>query len=797
MTEADFTGLEADFTRQDGSEILCPENPHEIKKTVSTVFSINLKGLVQGIGFRPYVFQLAKKWNLKGTVSNGPSGVHIEISANEQTARSFLNGLLSNPQALSRITSHKLTEISFRDFDDFQITESETDHSDGSTRLTPDLAICENCRQELRDPENRRFRYPFITCTHCGPRYSIIQKLPYDRVNTSMQDFEMCPECDREFRNPENRRFYSQTNSCKSCGPRLFLYKSARNKFEQVSITKQKEILITVNEALVEGKIVAVKGIGGYLLLCDATSESAVKTLRQRKHRPSKPFALLYPDLEKLQRDAYFTEAESALLQSAVSPVVLVKRKESGAFFIAESAAAGLDYLGAMLPYSPLLQIIADDFQKPLIATSGNISNNPIVYEQEKAFEEFAGLADFILTNNRAIVTPQDDSVVRFSALHQKQIILRRSRGLSPDFVRLQHTEPFSAQKIAFGASAKSCFCIQNDNEIYVSQYHGDLENYDTQQSFRHSLDHLTNIFGKSCSGDKNAGILLSDKHPGYFSTLLADEYAVSSGAKVTKIQHHRAHFAAVLAENGLDEDYENVLGVIWDGAGYGDDGMIWGGEFFYKNQRLHFPYFDSLSGDKMAKEPRLSALSVVSAFSKKPLPGFLKDKFTQTELTFLQKTIRSNTLKTSSIGRLFDAVASLTGLIDKTSYEGEAALLLETAAQRYFDTNGYGFSESYFDKTDFLIDDLIADINSKKQISWIAARFHYSLVKFTQYIAEQLGATKLAFSGGVIQNAVLVDLMITHLSGNFELYFHQQLSPNDENISFGQLASGGKAGAV
>ncbi|TKT87058.1 carbamoyltransferase HypF [Dyadobacter frigoris] len=760
-----------------------------MKNDISTTFSIKLNGLVQGIGFRPYVFQLAKKWNLKGTVSNGPSGVHIQILANEKIANDFLEEIISNPPALSRIVSHELTENAFTNFSHFEIIESKTEQSGASTLLTPDLAMCENCRQELQDPDNRRFRYPFITCTHCGPRYSIIQKLPYDRVNSSMQDFDMCPECHDEFENPENRRFYSQTNSCKSCGPRLFWYESKLSKSEQVLIDNQDAILTAVKDALTKGKILAVKGIGGYLLLCDAANEMAVKTLRERKHRPSKPFAILYPDIEKLRHDTYVTDCESEHLQSPVSPVVLVKRKEISRFSIDESVAPGLDHLGVMLPYSPLLAIIASDFRKPLVATSGNISNSPIIFQDKKALEELVGIADFILTNNREIVTPQDDSVIRFSALHQKKIILRRSRGMSPDLAISQKTSPFPSQKIAFGASAKSTFCIQNGNEKYISQYHGDLENYDTQESFRHSLNHLTTIFGLSPATHGNFAMLLSDMHPGYFSTLLADEYAAKFHAKVTKIQHHQAHFAAVLAENDLAEDSENVLGVIWDGTGYGTDGMIWGGEFFYQNQRLHFPYFDSLLGDKMAKEPRLSALAVLSAFSKEPLPRFLENKFTNTEWTYLQKVIGSNTLKTSSIGRLFDAVASLTGLTDKTSFEGEAALLLEQEAQRYFDANGYDFPENYFDKAEFLIDELIADIHKEKQTGWIAAKFHYSVVKFAEHTAVQLGAKKLAFSGGVFQNTLLTDLFIENLSGKFDLYFHGQLSPNDENISLGQLA--------
>ncbi|WP_229216718.1 carbamoyltransferase HypF [Dyadobacter sp. 3J3] len=770
-------------------ETCWPASDQKINKDVETVYSITLTGLVQAIGFRPFVYQLAKKWNLKGTVTNGPCGVNIQILADRKIATDFLEEILSNPPALSRITGSKIVKGIFNKFKNFEIIESENNEISVSALLTPDLAMCEQCRRELYDNSNRRQRYPFITCTHCGPRYSIIQKLPYDRVNTTMQEFAMCIACRNEFNDPENRRFYSQTNSCKTCGPELFWYEIKKAQAEPVLLVSQEEILSAIKSALTNGKIVAVKGIGGYLLLCDATSENAVAILRERKHRPAKPFAVLYPDLKKLREDTLVTDLEAKLLQSPVSPVVLVKRKDRNSPTIAESVAPGLDQLGVMLPYSPLLEIIASDFQKPLVATSGNVSDSPIIFQDQKALEELADIADFILTNNRKIITPQDDSVIRFSALHQKKIILRRSRGLSPDIHITKITNSFPAQKIAFGASAKSTFCIQNGNEVNISQYHGNLANYDAQQDFEHSLNHLKNIFKLAYSGEQHTLTLLADMHPAYFSTHLAKEYAEKYDVPLRKIQHHKAHFAAVLAENDLDDDSGNVLGVIWDGTGYGTDGMIWGGEFFYKNQRLHFPYFHSLLNYKMAKEPRISSFSVFYAFSKQPLPALIKDKFTHTEWTYLNKAAGINTLKTSSIGRLFDAVASLTGLIDKTSYEGEAALLLEREAQRYFETNGYDFSASYFDKAEFLIDALISDVQAKKESSEIAAKFHYSLVKFIEYTAKKVGAKKLAFSGGVFQNAVLVDLVIINLTNNFELYFHKQLSANDENISFGQIA--------
>lgn len=749
----------------------------------SSCFLIHLNGLVQGVGFRPFVFRMATEWGLSGTVGNGSNGVEIILNTSETIAQQFLRTIIQQPPPLAHITHSNVQRIDYQHFQDFKIIESTTSEK-ATLLLSPDFAMCATCRTELHDPQNRRFRYSFITCTQCGPRYSITQSLPYDRPNTTMRPFEMCAACGAEYETPTDRRFYSQTNSCPDCGPQLGWYKSENNESRRVSyLHDSRWILPRVKLALETGKIVAVKSTGGYLILCDATNEQAVQTLRQRKHRPTKPFALLFPNLQILRNQAFVSEQEAEMLRSVEAPIVLVKAKFSNF----EAVFPKLSYLGVMLPHTPLLDLIANDFGKPLVATSGNISGNPIVYEDQKALAELGQVADYILTNNRQILVPQDDSVVRFTEKHQQKIIIRRSRGglLTPNGRAI--ISPRGESRLAFGASLKSTLALQTPDNLYVSQYLGDLESYETQENFRTTLNHFLQLFGLV-----RPQMLLCDAHEGYFSTQLAQELASEWQIPVHKIQHHAAHLAAVLAENDLLESKDPILGVIWDGTGYGTDGHIWGGEFLNSKSknRLHFPYFDAILGDKMPREPRLSALSLAKTFSKNTdLINLLKPKFSAQEWTYFQKVLASNTLKTSSIGRLFDGVSSILGLCDQVSYEGEAALRLEDLTAQYVSQNGYSFSVSYFEGMNFVIDDLLADLQNQKPAPWIAAKFHFSLVQLIKHVANDFKISKLAFSGGVFQNAVLINFIIEHLDKDFQLYFHQQLSPNDECISFGQMA--------
>ena len=747
---------------------------------------IHISGMVQGLGFRPYVYRLAEELKLKGTVSNSTNGVHITATAEETILKQFYKKLINHPPANAIITHHDAEIIPLQQFNEFSIRESE-EHQHPALMITPDFGLCEECRRELFDQKNRRYQYPFITCTKCGPRYSIITSLPYDRPNTTMEEYEQCWQCREEYHNPLHRRYYSQTNSCEECGIPMHLY---NNDGENVC-NDYDCIFVMLKDALQNGHTVAVKGIGGYLLMADATNYFAINTLREKKHRPSKPLAVLYPSIQSVEKDVLVNEKEKEALQSIVAPIVLCQLKEKPTSGIcADIIAPGLHKIGVMLPYSPLLALIAEQFNKPLIATSGNFSGSPIIYNDEEALEYLGEIADFVLTYDREIVVPQDDSVMQFTPVHQQKIILRRSRGLAPNFYPL----PFSdngTQLIAMGAELKSSFALFQNNRCYISQYLGDQGSYDAQLSYKHTLNHISRLLRFE------ADACIVDKHPGYAITEMGKNYAAENAIPLVEVQHHEAHFAAVLAENNLLETEETVLGVIWDGTGYGSDGNIWGSEFFtYVNNRMkHFAqlnYFSILMGDKMAREPRLSALSLFD--SDNDAVNLLREKFTSAEWSHFRNQLHINLqpVYTSSMGRFLDGIASLLGIADTVSYEGEAAMKLEALALqcKHPGTETYEFSLSG-NKIDWqkMTGQLISDLKQQMPKENIAYKVHLSLAYLVEQMAMNAGVKKIAFSGGVMQNALLVDLLTDRLKENYELFFHQQLSPNDENISFGQLA--------
>lgn len=748
-------------------------------------FHLHLTGIVQGVGFRPMVYNFARRLNLKGYVCNAADGVHIEFIAKEEDVKNIVESLLGQAPPLANVQHWYLSKINFIAYEDFTIKESD-ETTMANLPLTADFALCSDCRSEMHDANNRRFQYPFITCTQCGPRYSIIQQLPYDRINTTMSDFRMCVACEEEYRKQTNKRYFSQTNSCSDCGIQLGLYAGS-----QLILDKdQQEIIHTICEALTAGKIIAVKGIGGYLLLCDAANSDAIKTLRSRKQRPSKPFAIMCSSIAAANEFVYLNKAAKSLFLSPISPVVLAKAKTNTSLAL-NDIAPGLHSLGVMIPYAPLFELILSAFKKPVIATSGNISNSPVIFDDKQALEYLPAIADFIVTHNRKIVTPQDDSVVRFTSINEQPIIIRRSRGWAPSF--FGYDKMNKCTMLATGALMKSSFTIAQHDNIYISQYLGSTDSYDAQLSYRQTLQHLLHVLNASPQ------VIITDKHPQYFSSELAKELSIQYGAGVIEVQHHKAHFAAVLAESNLLQVDEKVLGVIWDGTGLGDDGQIWGGEFFLFHENnmqryQHIDYFPMLLGDKMAKEPRIAALALCSDITL--AVDLLQSKFSSTEWALYQSMLNEkHMLNCGSVGRVFDAVASLLGICDKQSYEGEAALLLETKAQEYVNDNGYEF-DCYYSAGEeeqsisaaFLLKQLLQDIKLNRPIEQVAACFHFSLVMLVKQVAENAGCKKITFSGGVFQNALLVDLMQYHLSDQYELFFHKELSSNDENISFGQL---------
>ncbi|MBK6619833.1 MAG: carbamoyltransferase HypF [Saprospirales bacterium] len=757
---------------------------------MNTTLFIRITGQVQGVGFRPFVYQLAIKHQLSGWVNNSLEGVHILVSGKEEALDEFVQELKTEKPAIAWISEFSVEPAPFQDFPDFRIVKSNREGS-GQLVLTPDLAICPSCRAELRDPENRRYRYPFITCNYCGPRYSLLRGLPYDRERTSMEPFSMCPSCLDEYTRHTEWRFFSQTNSCTQCGMSVALYDRDFHLLQ----SEYEPCIGQVVEALEQGKIVAVKGIGGYLLLCDANHREALKTLRERKGRARKPFALMYPSLEAAALDVQLEEPHRKALLGAASPIVLAFiRPEHNPRLCLDQIAPGLDQLGVMIPYAPLFELILGGFGRPVVATSANRSASPIVYKDGKALYELSKMADLILVHDREIIMPQDDSVLRFSKKHRQSILVRRSRGLAPAFIH----PPFdglSETIVAMGADMKSAFGFLHRGFAYISQYFGDLDSFDTQERFRQCREHFTGMF------EAQPARVLVDRHPQYFSTQLGLELAREKNIPLVEVPHHEAHFAAVLGENHLLEDPSPVLGVIWDGTGMGNDGQIWGGEFFIFEKGVfsrtgHLDYFDLILGDKMPKEPRITALSVTRGIPG--AEGILRPKFSDSEWYIYEKLLsRTNNLRTSSMGRLFDTVGSLLGILDVAEYEGEAPLYLEQVARRWFEEQGLGFSGTYFFgdlktgkiHTKSLVAEIVEDILNGEPTGKIAAKFHNTLVESVRQLSRHRGVSRLAFSGGVFQNELLIDLLIERLGKSHQLFFHSQLSPNDECIAFGQLA--------
>ena len=740
-------------------------------------FKIQIGGQVQGVGFRPFVFNLAQKHQLKGTVSNNAKGVLIYVNGTSATLMNFVEDILKTAPGAAIIRNHVVDEIESMAFENFSIVPSQKT-AKVAIPLTADFAICNSCKKEIQDPRNRRYRYAFTTCTQCGPRYAITQKFPFERAHTTMNQFTMCESCVVEYENPKDSRFHSQTNSCNDCGISLQLL---TNSGEPIPVENEREILGTVARLLKEGAIVALKNTSGYLLCVDATNPEAVKKLRERKQRPTKPFALLYPSTEKIHEAFEVSKHEQNALESRVCPIVLLDAKQQTKGHLAEEVAPGLNRYGVMLPSSALLTLLSIEAQIPLVATSGNIHGSPILFSEKEATEKLSTVADYFLNHNLEIVFPQDDSVMHFA--DKQQILLRRSRGLAPNL--MGYTPKTSEKILAMGAHLKSTLAFTPNGYTYVSPYFGNLDSYEVLQRYTDTLQRYTQLF------EELPEVVLVDKHPGYQSTILGKELATNWEVPVVEVQHHKAHFASVLAEHDLFETTTPVLGVIWDGTGFGDDGMIWGGEVFvYQNHQMnrkaHFEYFDALAGDKMPKEPRLSLFSLVNSEVE------VEDKFLKGELKIYQKLKNNSKLKTSSVGRLFDAVASLLGVSDVTTYEGEAALLLENLAWQYQGEcidllKGQSF-ETVPSKT--IIEHLIALKHQSESKAKLAASFIYTLARAVIKIARTFEISTIACSGGVFQNRFLVKTLRDMTRNNgFTLYFNQEVSSNDENIALGQLA--------
>jgi len=745
-------------------------------------YYIHIDGLVQGVGFRPHVFSIAKKMGLNGWVNNNSDGVHIEINATLETAELFLEKIINSKPTNAIITHSFIKEGEITTYDSFEIIASD-DKNNPSILIPPDYAICENCKKEIDQTSNKRNNYSFTTCLNCGPRYSIMEYLPYDRINTTMKKIKMCDDCGNEYQNPTSQRHYSQTNSCPKCSIPMHLFNSSNTCLDHNNDT----IVNTVVNALQLGKIVAVKNTGGYLLLCDATNDDAIKNLRSKKRRPSKPLALLFNCIASASQFVQIRPQESEALNSIIAPIVLCKLKTNSNTTIAPLLIAPqLDKWGVMLPSTPLLYIISNKLDRPMVATSGNISGAPIIYRDADALENLFDVADLVLSYDREIVAPQDDSVIQYTEQGQK-IILRRSRGLAPNYFP-HPIQNLKETLLATGGEIKSAFAYTHKAHLYISQFLGDQTVLESQDAYAQTFRNFQKLF-KSLPEK-----VLIDAHPNYFVSAAGKDIAQKLKIPCLEIQHHKAHFASVLVENDLMKASEKVLGFIWDGTGYGEDEQIWGSEVFIFNEHTiarmaHLAYFPVLIGDKMSKEPRLSALSILHQLNEDTI---VKKYFTTQEWIYYQNVLsQPNKLSTSSMGRFLDALLCIMGIDSKVSYEGEGVMKLETIACDSYPHMAYYSFELSEEKIlwNSFFEEFLLDIKMNKENGFIARKILNSLVEMILLISDKFKINKLAFSGGVFQNALLVDLIIENTKKSKKVYFQKEVSPNDEGVALGQIA--------
>jgi hydrogenase maturation protein HypF len=750
-----------------------------------SLVKVRVTGVVQGVGFRPFVYRLAQELTLHGYVLNGPAGVEIEAEGTPENLEQFLQRLRDEKPAQSKIEDLTVQFHAPKGYTNFEIKESDS-AGKKTVLVLPDLAACPDCVRELFDPQDRRFRYPFTNCTHCGPRFSIIEKLPYDRPHTTMRAFTLCPECKKEYEYPSDRRFHAQPTACPQCGPKL----EAWAPLQGAVLEEGDKALRFAEEAIRKGQIVALKGLGGFQLICDARNWDAVRLLRDRKHREAKPFAVMFPSIEEIRKVCQLSGEEEALLLSPASPIVLVKKLEkhenSKVGWPAESVAPGNPQLGVMLPTTPLHHLLMRDLGFPVVATSGNLSEEPICFEEKEAIERLKGLADLFLVHNRPISRPMDDSVSRI--IGGKPQILRRARGYAPLPVVLK--EP-GETVMAFGAYLKNTVALAKDDKVFLSQHLGDLGTLPSMEAFEKSISDLPKLY----EADPVTGVV--DLHPDYPSTRKGAE----SGLPLIRVQHHLAHLYACAAENhvaGL------AFGAAWDGTGLGEDQTVWGGEFFKigdKDERVgHLRTFPLVGGDQAAKEPRRCALGMLfemageEIFRWKDLPPVAN--FEPAELSVLKNLLKNPaTPRTSSMGRLFDVVSSLAGLCQRSRFEGDAAMSLE------FALSGPGTGERYpfpllLSGAGFILDwepmikEILNDVRAKEPAGVISRRFHNALIESLVDAAKKEGCPQVLLSGGCFQNRYLAEGVLRRLKEEgFTPFWHQQVPPNDGGLALGQAA--------
>jgi hydrogenase maturation protein HypF len=769
--------------------------------------SISVRGIVQGVGFRPFVYGLAVKHKLSGWVCNTSEDVRIEIEGEAEAVEQFALELKTKAPPLARIENVAVEHHSRHGYKSFEIRQSQA--QEGKYQLiSPDIATCQACLHELLDPEDRRYRYPFTNCTNCGPRFTIIEDMPYDRPKTTMRSFQMCPECQAEYDNPLDRRFHAQPNACPKCGPQVELVDNRGN------LVTRSDPIAAASQLLKEGKIVGIKGLGGFLLACDATNDRAIKILRERKKRPSKPLAVMVTDMEEARRHCSVSAEEEDLLTSPQSPIVLLRWKEDSS--VSREVAPNLQFLGIMLPYTPIHHILLRDTGLPLVMTSGNLSEEPIARDNDEGLSRLSGIADYFLIHNRGIYSRYDDSVAIVERGASQ--LMRRARGYAPYPIHL----PFETRQVlACGAEERNTFCLTRDNYAFVSQHIGDMENMETLEHFDNTIRLYERLFRIEPE------IVAHDLHPDYLATKYARELG-ESGIRLVPVQHHHAHIASCMADNGLDSP---VIGVALDGTGLGTDGNIWGGEFLIADYRNfnrvgHLQYLPLPGGDAAVKRPYRTAIGYVLTLlgenalndvsatlngmegRQSQLASIRGVSAVEVEIIKRQIERKLNAPLTSSMGRLFDAISALLGIRGEIDYEGQAAVELEMAAQASLiagelDQTISRAQENYpyriveeegmrIIHLNDLLSTVIGDLRQDVSRGMISVKFHNTLAQMVNemcaLIADETGVTQVALSGGVFQNRLLLRKTVNLLESNgFQVFTHRQVPCNDGGISLGQ----------
>ena len=763
-------------------------------------FNIKIFGIVQGVGFRPFIKNLADNFFIFGTVANKGSYVEIFAQTSEIILKNFIDAIKKNAPPRSNILKIDFKPIFFEKiFTNFEIIESE--HEIGDIFVSPDIGICEKCAEELFDKNNRRYLHPFINCTNCGPRLTILEKMPYDRERTSMKNFKMCKKCTEEYFSTISRRFDAQPICCNDCGPKLKLI----IKNEELRINDA-EIIKEVRKILFNGGIVAIKGIGGFHLACDAKNFESVKRLRKLKNRPNKPFAVMFRNFKAIEQECYLNSAQKNFLESYHKPIILLQKKIPTQ--IAENVAPEINKIGAMLPYTPLHMLIFDfpdeieNFPEMLIMTSGNISGNPIEICDENLIKSLGKKLDGILTHNREILLRADDSVMEF--VGEIPQMVRRSRGFSPlpiyferkneanflvDFISKKEFSGRLKSILAIGGELKNTFCLGKNNLLYASPYIGDLGNLQSSDILKKSIERMSELL------EITPEIVICDKHPRYQSVKIAEEIAKKLEIPLIKIQHHYAHILSNLAENNY---HGEVIGVAFDGTGYGDDGTIWGGEFFIcdtKNyERVgHISKFLQAGGDKAARECWRSAISMIKNFDIEIAKKLnLADEKSILGQKFLLEN-KINCVKSTSCGRLFDAVSAILGICKVSTYEGEAAMKLQSCAENFV---GEVKVENIF-STSELFEKILEKVLNGAEKNYLARYFHEGLAEIIAETCEEIknrhNIKTVALSGGVFQNSLLTDLAVKKLNlRGFKVLLNKMIPPNDGGLCIGQAAFAG-----